>query len=164
MPAGPQLATKYNVASSIQQYLDAGVPAAKLCMGLPFYGRSWRGVPGTNNGLFQPGTGPAPGTWDDWSSGVTGVNDFTQIRNTYQAPGSGYVRYWDAVSQSPWLYSPSAYGGHFVGFDDEQSIALKIDWANDHGLGGAMFWDFTGDRDEVLLDAIGAGLGAQPFR
>ena len=164
MPAGPQLASQYNVASSIGQYLAAGVPAQQLVMGLPAYGRSWRGVPAANDGLFQPGTGPAPGTWDDWSSGVTGVNDFTQIRNVFMAPGSGYVRHWDAVSQSPWLYNPNAYGGHFIGFDDEESVGLKIDWANDHGLGGAMMWDFTGDRDGVILDAIGAGLGARPFR
>jgi GH18 family chitinase len=28
----------------------------------------------------------------------------------------------------------------------------------DHNLGGVMFWDYSGDRSEVLLDAINAHL------
>jgi GH18 family chitinase len=159
--ANPELRTKYNTKFAIQQYLDAGVPAEKLVLGIPFYGRGWKGVPAANGGLFQSGTGVPPGTWDDWSSGATGVSDFTQIDREFLAAGSGYTRGWDPVSKSPFVYSPTAFGGHWVGYEDEESIAIKLQWAESIGLGGAMFWEITADRDQKLLDAILRGLGAR---
>jgi len=159
--ANPDLRTRYNTKYAMQQYLDAGVPASKLVLGLPFYGRGWRGVGSANHGLHQPGTGVPPGTWDDWSSGATGVNDFTQIDRDFLAPGSGYVRHWDPVTKTPFIYNPSAYGGHWIGYDDAESVTLKLDWAMEQGFGGAMIWELTGDRDEVLLDAVGRSLGAR---
>jgi len=159
--ANPDLRTKYNTRYAVQQYLDAGVPASKVVLGIPFYGRGWKGVPATGDGLFQPGTGVPPGTWDDWSSGATGVNDFTEIDREFLAPGSGYVRRWDPVSRSPFVYSPTAHGGHWVGYEDEDSVTLKLEWAESLGLGGAMFWEITADRDQKLLDAILRAYGAR---
>ena len=50
-----------NVAGAIDYYRQQGVPAHKLVLGVPFYGRGWTGVPsGGTNGLYQPATGPAP--------------------------------------------------------------------------------------------------------
>ena len=46
-----------SVERSILSYKQAGIPAAKLLMGLPFYGYGWKSVPRTDNGLFQPGEG-----------------------------------------------------------------------------------------------------------
>ncbi|NBX37281.1 MAG: hypothetical protein EBR10_08685 [Planctomycetes bacterium] len=157
-----QLRTKYNTRHAVEQYLTAGTPPEKVVLGLPFYGRAWRGVPATGFGLHQPGTGVPPGTWDDWSSGATGVNDFTEIDRTLLASGSGYQRHWDPVTKNPFLYSATAHGGHWIGYDDEQSIALKLEWANEIGLSGAMFWEVTADRDQKLLDVIGQSLGARP--
>jgi chitinase len=158
----PELRSKYNTRFAMEQYVSAGVPASKLVIGLPFYGRGWRGVGAANDGLHQPGTGVPPGTWDDWSSGATGVNDFTQIDRDFLAPGSGYVRRWDPVTKTPFVYSPTAHGGHWVGYDDAESIGLKMQWARERGFGGAMIWEITGDRDQVLLDAVGQSLGARP--
>lgn len=46
-----------SVERSILSYKEAGVPASKLLMGLPFYGYGWKSVTATDNGLFQPGEG-----------------------------------------------------------------------------------------------------------
>ena len=46
-----------SVERSILSFKEAGVPAPKLLMGLPFYGYGWKSVPTTANGLFQPGQG-----------------------------------------------------------------------------------------------------------
>jgi chitinase len=89
------------------------------------------------------------------------VSDFTQIDREFLAAGSGYTRGWDPVSKSPYVYSPAAFGGHWVGYEDEESIAIKLQWAESIGLGGAMFWEITADRDQKLLDAILRGLGAR---
>jgi GH18 family chitinase len=152
-------AVNYNIETAIGAFLDAGVPAHKIVPGVPFYGRAWRGVPPTNHGLFQPATGVPPGTWDDWASGATGVNDFTQIRTFLQ--GGDYVRHWDPVAKAAWAYSPTAFGGHFISYDDVESIAVKGEMVRQRGLGGFMFWEVTGDREEILLDALVDELGGR---
>ena len=146
----------YNGAGSVQPWLDAGVEPNKLVMGVPFYGRAWGGVGNTNNGLFQSGSSVPPGTWDDWSSGATGVNDFFEIEEML---ASGlYSRHWDDQAKVPWLYSVSQHGGHFVSYDDAESMQYKIDYVQDLNLGGVMFWEITGDRNETLLNVIYEGL------
>ncbi|MBU4200863.1 MAG: hypothetical protein KKE37_12595 [Verrucomicrobia bacterium] len=55
----------FNVDSAVALYLAAGVP---------FYGRSWKNVPATNNGLHQPANGVPYGSWDD-----TGMFDYKDI-------------------------------------------------------------------------------------
>ena len=40
---------------TVHDYQDAGVPADKLLLGVPFYGYSWKSVGADNHGLFQPG-------------------------------------------------------------------------------------------------------------
>lgn len=41
-----------NIDYTVQAYLQAGVPAHKLNLGIPFYGRGWTGVADTGNGLY----------------------------------------------------------------------------------------------------------------
>ncbi len=155
-PADPDIAAMYNGEYAIQHHLDEGVPADKIVMGVPFYGRAWGGVPNVDGGLFQPATHVPPGTWDDWASGATGVNDFWEIEQ-YEASG-GYTKFWDDHTKAPYLYNPGAHGGHFIGYDDEQSMGIKVDYVNESGLGGIMLWEITADRNETLLDVIFEGL------
>src|SRR5581483_7841407 len=37
---------------AINTYLNGGAAAAKLVLGIPYYGKGWAGVGGTNNGLY----------------------------------------------------------------------------------------------------------------
>ncbi len=160
-PANPSPSAKvredYNAHGSIQPWLDAGVPPNKIVMGVPFYGRAWGGVDPTNNGLFQSASSVPPGTWDDWSSGATGINDYTQIKALLDS--GEYTRYWDDVAKVPWAWSPTAQGGHFIAYDDPESMQLKMDYIDEMGLGGAMFWEITGDLEGELLDVIHQAVG-----
>jgi len=157
--ADPLVAALYNGDAALQAYLAAGVPADKLTLGIPFYGHAWGGVaPGPfGDGLFEAASFIPPGTWDDWQSGPTGVNDYTEIEQF--AAGAGYTRHWDPALRATWLYSPSLHGGHFISFEDSRSLGVKVDYVQRLGLGGMMFWEFSGDRNEVLLDQIWAGMG-----
>ncbi|MDG2291949.1 MAG: glycosyl hydrolase family 18 protein, partial [Phycisphaerales bacterium] len=92
------------------------------------------------------------GTWDDWSSGDTGMNDFFQIEEFLDS--GAYTRHWDDACKAPWLYSPTQHGGHFISYDDAESIQHKVDYVNDNGLGGIMFWEITSDRNHTLMDVI----------
>jgi chitinase len=157
-PADPSdansVAAKYNVDWVVNEFIAQGASPEKIVLGIPFYGRAWGGVsdPQGNGGLYQPGTLVPPGTWDDWSSGATGVNDFFEIEDMIS---SGlYTRYWDDVAKVPYLYSPTMNQGHFVSYEDAESLEYKLQYLLDRGLGGVMFWEVTADRNDTLLDVI----------
>ncbi len=133
---------------SVRENLAAGVPLKKLVIGVPFYGKTWKDVPSANNGLFQPIAAP-----------VSGTPGYGQIAATMLGK-PGWVRYWDPVAQAPYLYNAETHV--FVTYDDVESEALKTKYVKDKGLAGVMFWQYTQDPDNVLLDAVDAGLGMSP--
>jgi chitinase len=133
---------------SVHDYFEAGVKPNKIVLGVPFYGKGWTNVAATRNGLFQPGT----------SSHDLHLN-YGAIESTLLKPGSGYVRYFDYSSDSPYLYNANTQT--WVDYEDAESLAHKALYVRDYHLGGVMFWEYTGDPDNVLLDAIHAGLHPQ---
>ncbi len=137
---------------SVREYEADGVPAAKIVLGVPFYGHAWSGVPDKNHGLFQPGK-PAHGTYANYGNIVSNILNPANSNN-------GYVRYWDHASQVPWLYN--ADKKIFISYDDPESMALKCQYAVNHKLGGIMFWDYSGDPTGALLNTIDATLFHQP--
>jgi chitinase len=136
---------------SVLAYEQAGVPADKIVLGVPFYGHEWGQVPGEAHGLFQPGK-PVPNAYANYAN----------ISTNMLRAGSGFVRYWDSDSGVPYLYN--AAGQIFVSYDDPQSMALKGQYALDHKLAGMMFWDYSGDPTGTLLDTIDRTLlGGKPI-
>jgi chitinase len=138
----------FNVSSAVAAYLSAGVPAAKLVLGVPFYGHGWSGVPATNDGLYQKATGIPTGTWE------AGKFDYKDLAANYLTK---YTRRWHDEAQVPWLYNPQT--GIMITYDDPQSLGVKVDLVKSRGLGGVMFWELSGDdAKNTLLDAINARL------
>ena len=139
-PADPK---KVSADESIRLFEEAGVPAAKLVLGVPFYGHVWDAVPDVNHGLFQPGHSAAQ-TYVQYAN-----IDATML-------SKGFDRYWDSAACVPYLYSPEQK--IFVSYEDGESLARKARYVLDHKLGGIMFWDYAGDPSGTLLDAIHSGL------
>lgn len=125
--------------ASIQAYEKAGVPAAKIMLGVPFYGRAWRDVADVKHGLFQHGKG-----------GPNSQLSYDAIAKTML--GHGFTRYWDAASSVPYLYSPQQR--IFVSYEDPQSIAAKCRYVLKNKLAGIMFWNYSDDSSGALLRAI----------
>jgi len=133
----------YNGDHAVLAYLAAGVPARKLSLGIPFYGRGWTGVPNVNDGLYQTATGPAPGTFEP------GVMNYEVLE------GLGYPGYRDPYTLAFWTYN----GSEFWSYDDPDSIAAKMDYIREKGLGGAMVWELDGDTtDGELITSVYNGL------
>lgn len=131
------------VAGSVQAFLAAGVPAAKLLIGVPFYGYGWTQVPEVAKGVFQEGTP------------VDGDRPYSYIQSLF--PTSTVHR--DPVSQTPWLFD----GDAFWTFDDPISVQAKAAYAVEHNLGGVMIWELSGDTTEAtLLKAAQRGLVTRP--
>jgi chitinase len=142
-PADPK---NVSAERSVDLFLQAGVPARKLVLGVPFYGRSWGEVASENNGLFQPG------------KAAKGVHfSYPDLPNLL---ATGFVRYWDATASVPFLYNPQTQV--FVTYEDPQSLAAKCRFVNQHHLGGVMFWEYFNDSTGILLDAVHAGLTPMP--
>ncbi len=137
-----------SIDDSVKKNLAAGVPARKIVVGVPFYGRRWEGVDATNHGLWQPITG----------SGEEIV--FGRIEPLINQ--QGFVRFWDATAAAPYLYNAGTKT--FITYNDAEAEAARTTFVKKHHLGGVMFWQYTGDPRNTLLDAIDAGFGiaAQP--
>jgi chitinase len=142
-PADPK---KISADRTVQEYESAGVPAKKLVLGVPFYGKSWVEVPDQNHGLFQPGK-EAPNAYLPYSS-------LTSLQS------GGYIRYWDAQAFAPYLYNRDTQT--FISYEDPESLRKKCEYVIDHKLAGVMFWEYAGDSANTLLDSIDTGLRQQP--
>lgn len=158
-PGDPTSTPGINADAAIQNYLGRGVPAGKVVMGIPFYGRAVQGVADVNSGLFQPFTGVPFGTWDDGASGATGMFDYADIATNYlNQPGIDAYR--DTDAGVPWLHEPAS--GLFLSYDDPASLALKKQYVLDNWLGGVMIWEMSSDLDDELLDVLVANAPAVP--
>jgi chitinase len=143
-PADPK---HVSADASVKLFEQAGVPAHKLILGVPFYGRAWADVGDTNHGLYQPGKQATV-----WAT-------YHDIASTFLS--SGFVRYWDSIASAPYLYNPATH--MFVSYEDPESIAAKCQYVLKQDLGGIMFWDYLSDTaDHALLNSINRGLAPKP--
>ena len=148
MTVGPKdTAAGFSITDAVDSYLKAGFPAAKLVLGVPFYGRGWENVGPNGSGLYQPGTAASVGTWEK------GVFDYSDIKSNYLP---SMTRSWDASAQVPYLYDSARR--LWISYDDAQSMKIKADYIKAKGLGGAMIWEITGDRTQELLDTLVSNL------
>lgn len=144
-----------NVADTMNAYVETWqVPKAKLMMGIPYYGRGWGHVPGTElipglPGMFNTGAATVKGAWDD-AKDFTGTNPWYVLKQKLNT--GEYTRYWDSESHVPYLYSETTQ--EFLTYDDPQSIREKVDYINEQGFGGAILWDISGDTPEHELGHI----------
>lgn len=128
---------------TVRAYEKAGVPAAKILLGVPFYGREFGGVQDVNHGLFQPGK-PVPG-----------ANAQYETIKAHML-GQGFTRYWDEAAKAPYLYS--ADQKIFVTYEDPESLRTKCQYVREHKLGGIMFWEYFGDPEGTLLQIVDSEL------
>ncbi|MGW0708871.1 glycosyl hydrolase family 18 protein [Streptomyces sp. NPDC002643] len=130
----------FNSADAIAKLKAKGVPSAKLLLGIGFYGRGWTGV--TQSAPGGTATGAAPGTYE------AGIEDYKVLKNSCPATGT--------VAGTAYAHC----GTQWWSYDTPSTIAGKMTWARNQGLGGAFFWEFSGDTSSgELVTAISNGLG-----
>ncbi|MFE9206040.1 glycosyl hydrolase family 18 protein [Micromonospora sp. NPDC007230] len=126
--------------AAIQKLKGKGVPSDKLLLGVGFYGRGWTGV--TQSAPGGTATGPAPGTYEQ------GIEDYKVLKNSCPATstvgGTAYAK----------------CGSNWWSYDTPSTIGGKMTYAKNQGLGGAFFWELSGDTSNgELIGAIKGGLG-----
>ncbi|WP_217166573.1 glycoside hydrolase family 18 chitinase [Streptomyces sp. AC512_CC834] len=129
----------FNSAEAIAKYKAAGVPSDKMLLGIGFYGRGWTGV--TQSAPGGTATGPAAGTYE------AGIEDYKVLKNSCPATGT--------VAGTAYAHC----GSNWWSYDTPATIKSKMDWAQQQNLGGAFFWEFSGDTaNGELVSAIDSGL------
>ncbi len=130
-----------NVDATIRGYFDAGVPASKMVLGIPFYAYGWTVSGDTQAGQYVAGVPVDQG------------DAFTYIETLM----STFKEYRDPQGKTPFLFN----GKQFWTYDDPVSIREKIRYARAKGLAGAMVWNLSDDLpDGNLLGTIVANLNA----
>jgi len=162
-----------DIDSTVNAYLEAGVPPHKYTMGLPLCGAGWTGVPNLDHGLYQSSTGPSPVLLGNGTALCTDPSGNTPGCDTLLTPGlatystlstlasNGYSNYFDHRRIAVSLYDPT--GGTFYTYDDPTTAFLKmryVDLKVPGGLGGAYVWALKDDdANGTMVKTMAAGLG-----
>jgi len=133
----PHGAKGRSAETAVDEHIEFGVPVENIVLGVPFYGRIWRGVDPRAHGLFQSG---------DFERGLP----YHQIYGLSQ--DSTFTRFWDENAGAPYLFSHR--DSSWITFEDAESLALKMKFIREKGLAGAMFWEMSEDSIGTLLDAL----------
>ncbi|MEV5313433.1 glycoside hydrolase family 18 protein [Streptomyces sp. NPDC052610] len=124
-----------HTSATIAKLKGLGIPASKLLLGIGFYGRGWTGV--TQSAPGGTATGPAAGTYEQ------GIDDYKVLKT--KCPATGTV-------------GGTAYakcGSNWWSYDTPATIATKMNYKNQQGLGGTFFWELSGDTASgELIKAI----------
>ncbi len=130
---------KNSVVNAVEMHVNAGFPVEKINLGIPFYGRIWKGVKAESDKILF-------NTAETVGMGIDYV-DFYQNINA-----NGFTRYWDDTAKAPYLWNPAEKT--FISYEDEESVKIKIEYLKKRGLAGVMFWEYSADKDKKLLNAV----------
>ena len=127
-----------SVDLGIQYLLSRGIPAEKIFMGLPFYGKEF--------------------TARDLYSSSTGCNDlgYNEIIPRLSA---GWIYHWDNLAKVPYLTNSNRT--KLISFDDTVSVQIKCEYLKQKKLGGVIIWELSHDDmgdAQPLLEVIGSAL------
>jgi chitinase len=135
----------FNIESTLQAYLAQGVPANKIVLGIPAYGRAVKGVAnvapvGLPNakGLYQSFSYVPQGEWDG-----DGMFDYKYILGKMLGKDGGFTDY--EVAGTVAAYNPAS--GIFISYDNVDTLLQKINFVKSNNLAGVMFWSLSGDLD-----------------
>jgi chitinase len=107
---------------------ERGIPANRLAVGIPLYGRGFA-VPEPYASTKDAPKTRVPGG---------GYNNLHTLEHD-----RGWKRNWDDETRNPWLIAPDHKA--VIGYDDAESVAFKTEWAMKQGFRGVFFWQIGGD-------------------
>lgn len=134
-PTGGPPRYRASVDGGVSAWLERGVPAEKLVLGMPLYGYIYQDVDRRNDGLYQSFSSAKSVPWN-------------QVKSAYLSQGA-YRQLRHPEAQVPYLYGNRS----FLSYDDPASIAAKTELARRRGLGGVGFWELSQDSGGDLIQS-----------
>ncbi|CAK9177368.1 unnamed protein product [Ilex paraguariensis] len=122
-----QVSASYGIGAWIQ----AGITAKKLVLGMPFYGYSRRLVNANNHGVLAPANGLV--------GSDMGAITYHQIKAFITQNKATTV--YNATIVSDYCYA----GTTWIGYDDKQITSTKVSYAKQKGLLGYFAWRVAAD-------------------
>jgi chitinase len=158
---------EFSIHRCVENYVARGVPRAKINIGLPFYGRSFKKVTRLNqeHGGNDLGNWPeddgTPQFFNIWNK----LPHMIQMRDNKSKTQIAYISHEEQASIGP--NNPDGLAQSLpeglVSFDDERAICDKVHYAQDRGLAGFIIWELSGDvlhdLSTPLLDITNRKLG-----
>ncbi|KAK7719721.1 Chitinase 4 [Diaporthe eres] len=144
--AGNPGAAKYSTDKAVTDYVARGVPASKILLGLPTYGRAFE----STDGLGKPFYGVGPGSATLQTPGLWLYKDLPR-------PGAG--EQYDEIAGASWSYDPAAR--ELISYDNVRSARVKASYLKGKGLAGSFFWEASGDKQgaQSLVGTLAEELG-----
>ena len=120
--------TPFSTDAAVKDYIKAGVPADKIIVGMPLYGRAFQQTDGIGEPFHGVGEGSLEnGIWDYYVLPQAGA-----VEQIDQQAGASYS--WDGTKRT------------IVSYDNLATSSIKFDYIKNNKLGGGMFWELSGDR------------------
>lgn len=119
------------VQGSVSIYMNFGIPAEKIVLGMATYGRTFASAESASVGAAAKGNGPKGRCTD-----AVGMLSYFEIKELIAA--NKLKTSWDDNALVPYGYDPASK--LWVSYDDERSFEKKMDFIDQKGLGGAMIW------------------------
>ncbi|PLN76078.1 putative class V chitinase [Aspergillus taichungensis] len=144
------LSTPFNTEQAISAYIDAGLPPSQISLGIPLYGRSFGNTdgPGKPFSGVDDTSGRGDGSWD---------LDVWDVK-ALPRPGAKVIVEQDIGA----AYSYDPQRRVMISYDTQDTVRQKAEYIKRKGLGGAMWWEASGDREvgkgsliATLVDSLG---------
>ncbi|KAK2927002.1 hypothetical protein FoTM2_012176 [Fusarium oxysporum f. sp. vasinfectum] len=144
--------------TEIQQGLELlwrnNINPERVVMGLGFYGRSFT-MKSAN--CLNAGCEFSDGAKGGECTGTKGVSLASEINKIIKNGGKMKLDEDAAVQIVTWD------SNQWVSWDDAKTLKMKLDYANEHCLGGTMVWAIDLD-DGTLIEALGKGMKRKKSR
>lgn len=144
----------FNTKEAIDYYKANVASPSKIQLGMPLYGRSFANVVDLSKeqrGLGQKFNGSGDGTWEP------GTLDYKVL------PQNGSKVYHDKETLAAWSWDPVRK--QMVSFDTPKVASWKTDYLMQEGLGGAWWWESSGDfpvtDDKSIVATVVNKLGGE---
>lgn len=165
---------RYSVDFVVNNYIAAGLKPGQMNLGIGFYGRVPKRAMEPGIDWSKPDAAKHPATLPYF--GPRQVELFSSLgfdlsKDTYikyndivakliNDPQQRFTQHWDDQAKVPWLSVKSDDGKPLfaISYEDPRSVDLKAQYIKEKGLGGAMFWDYSGDDSNRLAKQLAASL------
>ncbi len=117
---------RHSTELSMKALVSRGLPASRLAVGLPLYGRGF--AVAEAYAATKKGARVKEGS-------------YTSIARLIK--DKGWTRRWDDETKNPWAIAPD--GSEVIGYDDAESLSLRTEWAMKQGFRGVFFWQISQD-------------------
>lgn len=125
--------TPFSTKAALDYYTgEGGVPANKIILGMPIYGRAFANTDGPG----APFSGVGEGTWEQgvYDYKVLPQDGAKETNETLENGGCG----------ASWSYDSGKR--MMISYDTTDMSKVKAQYVKDQGLGGGMWWETSADK------------------